>query len=139
MSGTYRPVLPEVFPYTMRVRANRVGEVSRLLSKTRPGIPNGSSFAITSDTHDAAFRTLWLSEVSHSTIQSLWPETFSNAIPGGDEPRSEHPLGPVHPISTRRTSPRHGTLVRCAAWIATTRSTRISHGRRVHRDSQGND
>jgi hypothetical protein len=65
MSGTYRGVLPSVFPWRALVPQSVVGEIAAVLSDWSSSTPNGSSFAVTSDTPRTGYRWLWMSEASH--------------------------------------------------------------------------
>lgn len=70
MSGTYRSVLPEVFPYVVQIPADKVAATTQFLAAARPGIPCGSSFAVTSDVSGGTSRrNLWLSEASYRSLQ----------------------------------------------------------------------
>jgi hypothetical protein len=64
----HRTVLTEVFPWRMTIQVEQVSRIAELLSASRPGMPHGSSFAITSDGHTRHLRHLWLSEASYVTI-----------------------------------------------------------------------
>lgn len=44
--------------------------IAEILINERPGIPFGSSFAITADTHRKDRRNVWLSDESHRTLMS---------------------------------------------------------------------
>jgi hypothetical protein len=65
----YVSVLPEVFPYVMAIPVGSVPMVTEILSASRPGVPHGSSFAITSELHDPDMRKLWMSETSYTTMK----------------------------------------------------------------------
>lgn len=64
---TYASVLPEAFPYRATVSQFSAERIAEVLSRRRQGVPNGSSFAITSDA-PAGKRYVWLSEISFQTM-----------------------------------------------------------------------
>lgn len=63
----YIGVLPEVFPYIIRVPAHAVDNITRMLASADHGHANGSSFAVTSDA-PRGYRTIWLSQASYRTL-----------------------------------------------------------------------
>ena len=76
----YQGVLPEVFPYLIRVPAHLVDNITHMLASADHGHPNGSSYAVTSDA-PSGYRCIWLSEASYRTlleahiVPGLFPST----------------------------------------------------------------
>ncbi len=64
---TYPSVLPKVFPYVISGPEKDVLEIIAGLIHPREGMPNGSSFAVTSDAKRGC-RRIWLSKVSYDTL-----------------------------------------------------------------------
>lgn len=77
MSGTYIGVLPEVFPYYIDASPEEVKHIVGILMQERPGVPNGSSCAVTSEPR-RGMRRLWLSRVSFRTLidMNIVPHMF---------------------------------------------------------------
>jgi len=67
---TYQTILPQVFPHMLTVEPAMAVRIAEVLTEKRPGIPYGSSFAVTSDVHKHDRRNVWLSDVSYRTLMS---------------------------------------------------------------------
>lgn len=67
MVRPYITTLPECFPYALRAPSHSVENIIDMLVRGGPGVPNGSSFAVTADA-PRGYRTLWLSEASYKTL-----------------------------------------------------------------------
>jgi len=66
----YLAWLPEMFPYVIEALPEEVLEITNVLVSSRPGIPNGSSYAVTSDGKRGQ-RRLWLSKASYDSLVEL--------------------------------------------------------------------
>lgn len=75
------------FKYVIRAPEEEAWEIASLLMRSRPGVPNGSSFAVTSDAPRGR-RCIHLSEASYKTLHDL------HIIPG---------LYPIDPPEQERT------------------------------------
>ena len=62
--------LPEMFPYLIETGPDEVHEITAVLISSRSGVPNGSSYAVTSDASRGR-RRLWLSKASYDSLVSL--------------------------------------------------------------------
>jgi hypothetical protein len=74
--ATYDGTLPAVFPYRILVPIDMVPVIISLLSTPYSKMPNGSSFAVTSDAKQN-FRYIWLSEASYRIFGETFGPTFS--------------------------------------------------------------
>ena len=63
-------ILRQEFPYAIDVPEREVQGIARVLAEGRPAAPDGSSFAVTSDT-SAGLRRVWLSLASYRTLERL--------------------------------------------------------------------
>lgn len=70
----YKIMLPNMFPYVAKMSESVIPEIARVLSQTRPGIPYGASFAVTSDITETEKRWVWLSQASYDIIKKELPE-----------------------------------------------------------------
>ena len=66
----YLAGLPPMFPYYIEDTPEDIQALATILILPRPGVPNGSSFAITSDA-PLGKRRLWLSEASLKTLSGM--------------------------------------------------------------------
>lgn len=74
--STYRSVLPSVFPFVVQVPEDYLSRCVRVLNEATDEVPNGSSYAVTSDAPEG-YRYLWLSRVSRMTLESLPSWSFT--------------------------------------------------------------
>lgn len=87
----YRSNLPNAFPYAITLPVTKVRLCIReLLSTRRTDVPNGSSFAVTTDTLQNGYWNLWLSRVSYNylaSIKLLADAVLSHEPPPDDDDR----------------------------------------------------
>ena len=67
---TYQTILPLVFPWKVLIPEDKVEYVEALLVQGSERCPNGSSFAITSDTFKQGYRWLWMSQASFEYLKA---------------------------------------------------------------------
>jgi hypothetical protein len=60
----------DALKYRIKVPEAEVLEIAKVLNTPRPGIPNGSSYAVTSDA-DRGYRYMYMSEASFQTLSKL--------------------------------------------------------------------
>lgn len=84
MTSIYDMKLPEMFPYQMVIPEYNVDDIVKILNTARRGAPNGSSFAVTSDTKAGA-RKIWLSKVSYDTLVTVNPTLKNRATMAAPE------------------------------------------------------
>lgn len=67
----------DAFKYRIEASVEEIQQIAAILTAQRPGVPNGSSFAVTSDARHGQ-RHLWLSEVSYQTLigMNIIPDMF---------------------------------------------------------------